>query len=40
MTTTAIFTMIAICSLVWGGFLSLLFRALRHESRKQGQSAD
>jgi hypothetical protein len=40
MSTTAIFTMTAICSLVWGGFLGLLYRALRHEGRKQERGGD
>lgn len=35
MSGTAILTMIVICSLVWGGFATLLWRALRGEARKQ-----
>lgn len=35
MTTTAICTMVIICSLVWGGFVTLLIRALRHEGKKR-----
>ena len=34
MTTTAIATMILICGLVWGGFLTLLVLAIRSESRR------
>jgi hypothetical protein len=35
MSGAAISTMIVICTLVWGGFGVLLWRALRQESRKQ-----
>lgn len=38
MSTTAIVTMAVICSLVWGGFISLLIKALRHEGSKQADS--
>ena len=34
MTTLAWLTMIAICGLVWGGFVVLLVRALRFEGAK------
>ena len=35
-----LFTMTFICSLVWGGFLGLLYRALRDEGRKQERHGD
>lgn len=35
MTATAILMMISICGLVWGGFVVLLARAMRHEGRKR-----
>lgn len=35
MTSVAILTMISICGLVWGGFVALLVRAVRHERRKR-----
>ncbi len=37
MTATAIAMMILICGLVWGGFVALLTRAVRHEGRKRGR---
>ncbi len=40
MTATAIATMILICGLVWGGFVSLLIRAVRHEGRKGAGAPD
>ncbi len=40
MTTTAIAMMIMICGLVWGGFLALLSRAVRHEGRKRAGRLD
>jgi hypothetical protein len=33
MTTTAIVTMIVICSLVWGGLAALLVRAIRADAK-------
>jgi len=36
MSALATAMMVAICGLVWGGFLTLLARALRSESRKAG----
>ncbi len=35
MSTTAIVTMICICTVVWGGFILLLTRAVWRERRKQ-----
>lgn len=35
MSSVAILMMILICGLVWGGFLTLLMRAVRHEGRKR-----
>ncbi|MEM9597752.1 MAG: MetS family NSS transporter small subunit [Acidobacteriota bacterium] len=35
MTGTAIATMVVICGLVWGGFATLLVRAMRREGQKQ-----
>ena len=35
MTSVAILMMILICGGVWGGFLALLVRAVRHEGRKR-----
>lgn len=35
MTTVATLMMISICGLVWGGFVMLLVRAVRHEGRKR-----
>lgn len=32
----AIIFMVLICGLVWGGFVGLLIRAVRKESRKAG----
>ena len=40
MSTTAILMMIAICGLVWGGFLVLLTRAVRHEGAKRRREGD
>ncbi len=40
MTATAITMMILICGLVWGGFLVLLSRAVRHEGRKRAGRID
>lgn len=37
MSTTAIVVMVVICGSVWGGFLTLLLRAIRREGRKQGR---
>lgn len=34
MSTTAVITMVVICGVVWGGFIGLLMRALRHEGDK------
>ena len=34
MTTTATLMMILICGVVWGGFATLLVRAVRREGRK------
>ena len=38
MTTTAIALMVLICGLVWGGFVTLLLRAVRHEGRKRADT--
>ena len=35
MTSVAIWMMASICGLVWGGFVMLLVRAVRHEGRKR-----
>ncbi len=35
MTENAVFTMVIVLSLVWGGFISLLGYAMRRESRKR-----
>lgn len=35
---TAILWMVILCGCVWGGFLTLLFRALRSEGRKEERS--
>lgn len=35
MSAGAVVMMVAICGLVWGGFLVLLTRALREEGRKR-----
>ncbi len=40
MTTTAILTMVLICGLIWGGFATLLIRAVRSEGRKSSGSED
>ena len=40
MSTTAILMMIAICGLVWGGFLVLLTRAVRREAVKRRREGD
>lgn len=40
MTTTALVTMILICTLVWGGFAVLLVRAVRREGRKRRAEED
>ncbi|MCP3957569.1 MAG: MetS family NSS transporter small subunit [bacterium] len=40
MTTTATVMMILICGLVWGGFVSLLFRAAKSEGRKRARGRD
>ena len=37
MSTSALIVMVAICTLVWGGFAALLTRAVRAES---GKAAD
>lgn len=34
MTASALAVMIVICSLIWGGFVTLLTRAVRQESGK------
>lgn len=34
MSSSAIVFMILVCSFVWGGFIALLLRAIRRESRK------
>ncbi len=38
MTSTAIAMMVLICGVVWGGFVTLLLRALRHEGRKRAEA--
>ena len=35
MSSMAILMMVLICGLVWGGFFTLLIRAVRHEGRKR-----
>ena len=35
MSSLAIATMVLICGFVWGGFFTLLTRAMRSEGRKQ-----
>lgn len=35
MTTQAIVMMVAVCGVVWGGFVVLLVRAIRREAQKQ-----
>ncbi len=40
MTTTAIVTMILICGLIWGGFVTILVYAIRREGRKRMTSAE
>ena len=40
MTATATLMMILICGLVWGGFVMLLARAVRHEGRKRVDGGD
>lgn len=40
MTAAAVATMVAVCGLVWGGFLALLARAVRCEAgRRRGQGS-
>lgn len=34
MTAAALVFLVAVCGLVWGGFLTLLVRAVRSEGRK------
>ena len=38
MSVEAIVFMIVICTFIWGGFLFMLTRAIRSESRKSGRS--
>ncbi len=40
MTATATLMMILICGLVWGGFVMLLVKAVRHEGRKRVDGGD
>lgn len=40
MSADAVVMMVAICGLVWGGFLVLLTRALREEGRKKRDRGD
>jgi len=40
MNAPAIVMMVAVCGLVWGGFLVLLTRAVRMEGRKAGDRLD
>ncbi|MEM7583926.1 MAG: MetS family NSS transporter small subunit [Acidobacteriota bacterium] len=40
MTSTAITMMVLICGLVWGGFATLLWRAIRQEGRKRDGGSD
>ena len=40
MTSTAITMMVLICGVVWGGFVTLLLRALRQEGRKRADRGD
>ncbi len=40
MTATATTMMILICGVVWGGFVTLLLRAFRHEGRKRAGRLD
>jgi len=37
MSGSAIVVMVVICGSVWGGFLALLWRAIRREGAKRGQ---
>ena len=37
MSASALVVMIAVCSLIWGGFATLLVRAMRRESGKAAQ---
>ena len=37
MSGSAIVFMILVCGLIWGGFVVLLFRAIRSEGRKAGE---
>ena len=39
MTPIAIVMMVLICGLVWGGFATLLLRAVKHERRKVGDDS-
>ncbi len=40
MTATAITVMVLICGVVWGGFITLLLKAFRHEGRKRAVRVD
>ena len=40
MSASALIVMVAICSLIWGGFATLLVRAVRRESGKSAGAAD
>lgn len=40
MTASALVVMVAVCSLVWGGFALLLVRAVRQESGKSKRRAE
>ena len=37
MSTSAIVMMVLICGLIWGGFVSILLKALSNEKRKQSE---
>ncbi len=39
MTTTAMLVMVLICGVVWGGFLTLLWRAFSREGKKRAVDA-
>lgn len=40
MSSAAVVMMVAICGLVWGGFVVLLTRAVREEGRKASDRID
>lgn len=40
MSASAVVMMVVVCGLVWGGFVTLLSRAIREEGRKSGARID